>query len=277
MTTETNAGKHYLVASDFDQTLSHNDSGLVLSELLGVPRFEERVAGLSRINLVQQGAELAYLLRHDPEFRKVRRAHLAEAGKLVRLKSYVGLLAELLSGELDGVQFDFYVISAGPKAVVESALEGIVPAGHIFGSEFEHDPASGEIASILRAPAGYGKVVVLNELQSKLLVQPDRTVYVGDGSSDMYVMQHVNHGEGYTIAVSEARNVARIAKRTVVSENAMSVLVPILEDILHWNSSRIRGLFASYGLALQEWDKSYTDRLTFVETPAASHEGSAIA
>jgi hypothetical protein len=53
--------KHYLLASDFDQTLSFNDSGLVLSELLGISGFEERVAGLARSNLVQQGGELAYL------------------------------------------------------------------------------------------------------------------------------------------------------------------------------------------------------------------------
>ena len=31
--------KNYLFVSDFDQTLSFNDSGLVLSELLGVPEF----------------------------------------------------------------------------------------------------------------------------------------------------------------------------------------------------------------------------------------------
>ena len=29
--------KHYLLASDFDQTLSFKDSGLVLSELRGLP------------------------------------------------------------------------------------------------------------------------------------------------------------------------------------------------------------------------------------------------
>ena len=63
--------KHYLLASDFDQTLSFNDSGIILSEVLGVPGFREKVAGLSRLNLVQQGAELAYLLRHDPEYRAV--------------------------------------------------------------------------------------------------------------------------------------------------------------------------------------------------------------
>ena len=47
--------KHYLLASDFDQTLSFNDSGLVLSELLGISGFEERVAGLARSNLVCRG------------------------------------------------------------------------------------------------------------------------------------------------------------------------------------------------------------------------------
>ena len=54
--------KHFLVASDFDQTLSFNDSGVVLSELIGASRFQEKVAGLGRTNLVQQGGELAYLI-----------------------------------------------------------------------------------------------------------------------------------------------------------------------------------------------------------------------
>src|SRR4051794_1598158 len=56
--------KPYLLVSDFDQTLSFNDSGRLLSELLGISGFDERVAGLSRLNLVQEGAELAYLIRH---------------------------------------------------------------------------------------------------------------------------------------------------------------------------------------------------------------------
>jgi hypothetical protein len=45
--------------ADFDQTLSFNDSGIVLSDLLGISGFAERIAGLSRIHLVQQGGELA--------------------------------------------------------------------------------------------------------------------------------------------------------------------------------------------------------------------------
>src|ERR1700730_10070041 len=84
--------KQYLLASDFDQTLSFNDSGLVLSELLGIFGFKDPVAVLVRSNLVQQGGELAYLIRHDPEFRGVRREHLVEAGRRVRLKSAIPTL-----------------------------------------------------------------------------------------------------------------------------------------------------------------------------------------
>ena len=49
--------KYYLLVSDFDQTLSFNDSGLVLAEMMGIPDFQERVLNLARLNLVQSGAE----------------------------------------------------------------------------------------------------------------------------------------------------------------------------------------------------------------------------
>ena len=81
--------RRYIFASDFDQTLTFNDSGYVLAELVGIPteEFERKAKGMAKINLVQQGAELAYLLLHDPEFRaKVRREHLHEVGKRIRLK-----------------------------------------------------------------------------------------------------------------------------------------------------------------------------------------------
>jgi hypothetical protein len=63
--------KQYLFASDFDRTPSFNDSGYVLCELLGIAPevFERKVTGMAELNLVQQGAELAYLLLHDPDFR----------------------------------------------------------------------------------------------------------------------------------------------------------------------------------------------------------------
>jgi HAD superfamily phosphoserine phosphatase-like hydrolase len=221
---QTNGTPGYLVASDFDQTLSFNDSGYVLSEMLGISDFQKKVDGLSRSNLVHQGAELAYLLRHDPEFRSVRREHLAEAGKRVRLKDDVKIFAEVLRENLEGNSFRFFVISASPREVVQSALEGIVPPENVFGTEFGYDPSTGEISRILRVPAGYGKVAVLQDLELKLRSSPDRTIYVGDGSSDLYVMHHVNSHDGHTIAVSETKSIGRVAQRTVLSDNALSVL-----------------------------------------------------
>src|SRR3954449_4627201 len=97
--------KHYLLASDFDQTLSFKDSGIVLSELLGTSGFQEKVAGLSRMNLVQQGGELAYLLLHDPEYRRVRKEHLIEVGKRIRLKQNIHLLSRFLENGIDGYSF----------------------------------------------------------------------------------------------------------------------------------------------------------------------------
>ena len=260
--------KRYLLASDFDQTLSFNDSGIVLSELLDIPRFQEKAAGLSRIHLVQQGAELAYLLLHDPEYRRVRREHLLEVGKRVRLKRNLRLFTRLLE-ELDGYGFAFYVISAAPQEVIQSALDGIVPPDHIFGTRFRYDPGSGEIASIERVTAGYGKVALLEELRAKLPVSHDRIVYVGDGSSDVHVMLHVNRLNGLTIAVSANRYLVPIAKRTVLSDDAVSVLVPILEEIVGLDPGGIHQLFEAHGLVLQEWNKVRTDVLTIRDTEAA--------
>src|SRR2546430_8916082 len=92
--------KRYLLASDFDQTLSFNDSGIVLSELLGISDFREKTAGLSRIHLVQQGAELAYLLLHDPEYRRGREEDPVEGGKRGRPKQNMSLLPDRKSTPL---------------------------------------------------------------------------------------------------------------------------------------------------------------------------------
>src|SRR5271167_5172643 len=97
--------KRYLFASDFDQTLTFNDTGYVLSEMVGIPpeEFKRKAAGMAKLNLVQQGAELAYLLLHDPEFKsRVRREHLYEVGKRIRLKDNIGLLYEILDHGIEG-------------------------------------------------------------------------------------------------------------------------------------------------------------------------------
>ena len=254
--------KHYLLASDFDQTLSFNDSGIVLSEMLGITSFREKVAALSNLNLVQQGAELAYLLANDPEYARVTRNDLLDVGRQVRLKRNVKLLARMLAEGIDGNRFDFYVISAAPQEVVLSALEGIVPADHVVGTRFEFQPDSGKIGTLLRVAAGYGKVAAVEEIRARHVVPRDQVVYVGDGQSDIPVMLHVNRGEGFTIAASEAREIAHIAKRTVISDDALSVLVPILEEIAGFSPSQIRALFEDQGLVIQEWDRVRTDWLT---------------
>jgi len=257
--------KHYLLASDFDQTLSFNDSGLVLSELLGISGFEQRVAGLARSNLVQQGGELAYLIRHDPEFRGVRREHLVEAGRRVRLKGAIPALIDFMNRGTEGYRFSFFVISAAPREIVTSALAGVIPAEHIYGTELDFDPRTGEVRDIKRVPAGYGKVAVIEEIEHRLGVTPDRVIYVGDGSSDVHVMLHVNNHDGFTIAVSENKQLARIARSTVLSDSAFSIMVPILDQLLHWRAGEIRELFESYGLTLQEWEKDRTDRVKIGE------------
>jgi HAD superfamily phosphoserine phosphatase-like hydrolase len=254
--------KHYLLASDFDQTLSFNDSGIVLSEMLGITSFREKVAALSNLNLVQQGAELAYLLANDPEYARVTRTDLLQVGRQVRLKRNVELLARMLAQGIDGNRFDFYVISAAPQEVVLSALEGIVPADHVVGTRFEFQPDNGKIGTLLSVAAGYGKVAAVEEIRARHVVPRDQVVYVGDGQSDIPVMLHVNRGEGFTIAASEAREIAHIAKRTVISDDALSVLVPILEEIAGFSPSQIRALFEDQGLVIQEWDRVRTDWLT---------------
>jgi phosphoserine phosphatase len=192
----------------------------------------------------------------------VRREHLEEAGRQVRLRHDIAALTGLLAGGLEGLTFSFFVVSAAPKEVIQSALAGLVPPDHIFGTEFDYEPDTGEVRSILRTSAGYGKVSVVEELERRLDNPPEQTIYVGDGSSDVHVMLHVNNRDGFTIAVSENRLLARIAKTTVLSDSAFSIVVPILEQLAGWSSPRIRELFATHGLSLAGWEKARTDRVT---------------
>jgi phosphoserine phosphatase len=272
-TSPSGGPKHFLIVSDFDQTLSFNDSGKVLSDLIGAGGFEEKVAGLARTNLVQQGAELAYLIRHDPDYRGVRREHLVEAGRRVRLRRDIPALMDVLGRGVDGARFSFFVASAAPREVIQSALAGVVPPEHVFGTDLDFDPDSGEVRSVRRTSAGYGKVAVVEELEARLGTSPANTIYVGDGSSDVHVMLHVNDREGFTIAVSENRLLARIARSTVLSDSAFSIVVPILEQRLGWRPAEIRALFEAHGLTVQDWERARTDRVT-VQAAAPAQAGS---
>jgi 2-hydroxy-3-keto-5-methylthiopentenyl-1-phosphate phosphatase len=254
--------KHYLLASDFDKTLSFDDSGLALSELLHISGFESKVSQLAKRSLVQQGGELAYLLLHDPDFRVVRKEHLHAVGKKIQLKSNIRLLFRLLDEGIEDRHFSFYVISAAPEEVIQSALEGIIPADHIFGTRFQYDESTGAIASLSHVPAGFGKVTALGQIQQKVGVADDRVIYTGDGTSDIHVLLHVRQRGGFTVAVSESRVITEIAERTVISDDALSVLVPILEDLCKWDTSRIRSFFEAHDVLIHEWGKVRTDWLT---------------
>jgi hypothetical protein len=88
-------------------------------------------------------------------------------------------------------------------------------------------------------------------------------------------MLHVHVRDGFTIAVSETRHVAQIADRTVLSNNALAMLAPILEKIVGWQRPRIREFFESYGLLIQEWERARTDWLTLRPVvPEASNAAS---
>jgi phosphoserine phosphatase len=249
-----------------------------LSELLGVADFEHKVAGLARSHLVQQGGELAYLIRHDPAFRGVRREHLVEAGRRVRLKGALPAFVDFLDRGVDGHRFSFYVVSAAPREVVVSALAGIVPPENIFGTELDFDPHTGEVRAIHSVRAGYGKVAVIDDLTLRLGLSSDRVIYVGDRSSDIHVMLHVNNGDGFTIAVSENRQLARIARSTVLSDSASSVLVPVLDQVLGMRPAGIRALLEAEGLMLDEWEKARTDRVMIRESflPAMDGAGAGV-
>ena len=65
--------------------------------------------------------------------------------------------------------------------------------------------------------------------------------------------------DGFRIAASKAKNIAQIAKRTIVSDNAYSVLILVLDFAL--GPFAYLGLFEAHGPLMQEWDKVRTDWL----------------
>jgi predicted HAD superfamily phosphohydrolase len=134
---------------------------------------------------------------------------------------------------------------------VESTLEGVIPPL----AYNQHD----EICDVECLRARYGEVAVLDHLSERFAISQHCVVYVGDGSSDVHMMLHVNRLEGLTIAVSGNKYLAKIAKRTVLSDNALSTLMPTMEDVLSWSYLQIRSYTEQHGFIFQEWEKVETD------------------
>jgi len=83
----------------------------------------------------------------------------------------------------------------------------------------------------------------------------------------VHVMLHVNNGDGFTIAVSENRQLRRIARSIVLSDSAFSILVPVMDQVLGMRTGEIRALLEVNGLTLHDWERARTDRVLIAETP----------
>ncbi|MDD5449429.1 MAG: haloacid dehalogenase-like hydrolase [Candidatus Omnitrophica bacterium] len=253
--------RKYLFISDFDKTLSIDDAGVILSARLGVSvnDFLIKIEDIKKKNITQLGGELAHLIVNDPAYKgRVTKDLLYQTGKETKLKKNVPDLIKLLSEGFNDSVFSFYVLSAAPQEIPQSALEGLLPTDHIFGSQFIFD--NNNIAvDIERTGAGHAKVATVDMLKAKEKIPRHRIIYVGDGASDVHVMLHVLSYKGYTISVSLSPYMGHICRRTIVSENALSVLIPILEDILKYEEGDVRKFFEERHHIIQEWDKAKTE------------------
>jgi HAD superfamily phosphoserine phosphatase-like hydrolase len=249
-------GKKFLVASDFDHTLSKNETGAILSNSIGITKypFKEKLAELRKMNLVQLGGELTYLIANDKDFKgKITRQIMTEACSEVELKDDVKEFIEILNNGIDDNKFLFRVISAGPEMMVTKALEGILPPEHIYASRYNFDD-SGTVTGIERGGGGQAKVDIMEEIIEKENIPRDNVIYIGDGSSDYNVMLHIAAYGGYPIAVRFKTYIGHISKITVVSHSALANLIPILQNKLNYNEDQIHDFFHDLKRPLQKRD-----------------------
>ncbi len=253
--------KKYLFICDFDKTLSFNDSGVLLSEQIGIKEeeFERKITEVRKRNIIPLGGELAYLIANDPDYKgRVTKQLFKEVGKQMKLKKNVFKLMKILNKGIGGNKFCCYVLSAGPSEIIITALKNILSPEHIYGTIFTYDEKE-RVCSIIRTGAGQGKVARVDYLKEKEKVPRDRIIYVGDGSSDLHVMLHVNAYGGYPIAVSSTPYLGHISKRTVLSDNALSIIAPILEDIMAYDENKIKSFFSDISHTISEWSRVKTD------------------
>jgi len=255
----------YLFASDFDKTLSIDDAGLLLSLKLGLTRedFEEKINGLKKKSLVKFGAEIPYLILHDPAYMgKVNRKMLLEVGKEIRLKKHLPELIKVLERGIKGKRFSVHVISAAPQEVVQKALEGILPPENVHGTTFIYDK-KGTVVGVEKAAAGAAKVDVVDAIRKKEKIPLDQIIYVGDGFSDMYIILYVRAYHGYTIGVTPASYLGNICRKTIISNDSLSLLAPILENILGFSHQEVKEFYEKVGYPIQTWEKAKVEWFDF--------------
>lgn len=256
--------KKYLFVSDFDETISLDDSGVLISQMIDIKpeTFFAKVKEIQKRNIVQFGGELAYLLITDPAYKnRVTKDILIRVGSVIRLRKNVKELFEVLERGIKDIKFVSYVLSACPRLLIEKSLEEVLPKNRIIGTDFIFDE-KGHIIDIEKTAAGQGKVTYIDCLIEKEHIPREQVIYVGDGSSDLHVMLHVNVYGGFTIAVSPSPYLGHISRRTVLSDNALSVLAPILENCLGYNQAQIKEFFNDIGHPIYKWNRAQTEWLT---------------
>jgi HAD superfamily phosphoserine phosphatase-like hydrolase len=254
--------KKILFVSDFDKTLSVGDAGYILSAKLGISaeEFDRKIEGVQRKNIVQLGGELAHLIIRDPDYAgKVTKDLLYEVGKEIKLKKGVPDLINILSGGIDHCRFSTYIVSAAPQECIEKSVDNIFPVENIYGTTFIYK--NGIVQDVERTNAGHAKVATIDMLKQKENVTRYAIIYVGDGSSDVHVMLHVRSYQGYTITVSPAPYMGHICRRSVISDNVLSLLVPILQDLLKYDEGKVRKFFEDRKHAILEWNRADTEWL----------------
>jgi 2-hydroxy-3-keto-5-methylthiopentenyl-1-phosphate phosphatase len=253
--------KKYLFVSDFDKTLSIDDNGELLSGRLGISpkQFKDKVDEITRRNIVQLGGELFHLFLRDEDYiGKVNKELLRQVGKEIKLKKDVAELFRLLTEGIDGFMFCPYVVSAAPQEMLNEALKGILPEERIFGSKLVYDK-KGVFADVERTNAAHAKVATVDMLRDREKVPHERIIYVGDGASDIHVMLHILSYQGYPITVSPAPYMGHICRRTVLSDNVLSILIPILEDVVKMSEHQIRDFFEDRGHSVKDWSRAKTE------------------
>ena len=254
--------KKILFVSDFDKTLSKGDVGNILSDKLGISAesFDRKIEAVRSRNIVQLGGELAHLITRDPDYiGKVTKDLLYEVGQEIQLKNGVHELMDILAKGVDNCSFSTYILSAAPKECIDKAMGKIFPVDNIYGTTFTFE--DGVVQDVERTNAGHAKVATLDMLKQKENVTRYAIIYVGDGSSDVHVMLHVKSYQGYTITVSPAPYMGHICRRSVISDNALSILVPILQDLLKYDQGRVRKFFEDRKHPILEWNRADTEWL----------------
>jgi len=260
--------QNYLFVSDFDKTLSVQDAGELLSRKIGIPsgKFFEKIEGLMQKAITKHGAELTYLILHDSHYQgKVNKRLLSEVGSEIQLKRNIPKLIKILSNGVEGKRFRFHVISAAPHEIVVRALKGILPPANVHTTKLIYDK-NGIVRDVKRVAAGSMKLDILNRVRAREKIPLNRTIYVGDGFSDMYIMLHLRVYDGYPIGVTPSPYIGHVSKRTVVSEDALSLLIPILEDILKFSPERIQSFFEELGHPIQNWRKAKVEWVELLKT-----------